>query len=256
MTDDDPLAVLHEAARVLRSERRELADEREAFSQFRTRVGALETTASTARFPTLLTDRTRTAPGRTTPDQVREAYVRTVMCVPHYEEAYGESYRENLERELTPELATAITRSEGLSPGLKRSLADCVDRAIDARESLLEFLEAESEAITDAEERLVGIVGDLESVVAQPLDRAGFHVLISSRDRLDSLEDRCGVLLEERQARIRREHSVSVAGIDDTARYLYGSCRTTHPVLAAIAAVCAGIEEGRRTIDRRLAVVE
>lgn len=249
MTDDDPLAALHDAARALRSERRELEDEREAFSQFRTRIGALETTSVPARPQTLLADRTQTDGG------LREAYVRTVMSVPHFEEVYGESFRESLERELTLELATAITRFEGLSPRLKRSLADCVDRAIDARESLLEFVESELAAITDAEEPLDGIVGELESVVDQPLDRAGFHVLASSRDRLDALEGRCEVLLEERQARIRREYSVSVARIDDTARYLYDSCRTIHPVLAAVAAVCADIEAARRTIDRRLAVV-
>lgn len=250
MTDDDPLLVLESAARALRSERRELADEREAFSQFRERVDALEPTPSPARPPTLLADRPHTEP-----DRLREAYVRTVMSVPHFQEVYSESYRESLARELTEELATAITTADRLSPGLQRSLEDCIDQAIDARRSLIEFIEAELAAITATEERLEGIVGELESIMDQPIDRAGFHVLASSRDRLRSLENRCKTILEERQTRIRTEHSISVVGIDDTAQYLYGSCESDHPVLAAVAGVCAEIEEGRRTIDRRLAVV-
>lgn len=244
---DDPLAVLHDAARALRSERRELEDERKAFSGFRARVGALETTPSTARPPTLLVDRSPRAP-----DGIREAYARTVMSVPPFREVYGESYRESLAPEITLELATAITAANRLSPGLRRSLADCVDRAIDARRSLIAFVEDELTAITDAEERLEAALEELESITDQSLDRAGFHVLASSRGRLDALEDRCELLAEERQARIRREHSVSAVGVDDTAQYLYGSCETNHPVLAAIASVCADIEADRRTIDRRL----
>lgn len=251
MTGDDPLLVIETATRALRSERRELEDERAAFSQFHRRVSALETSPVSGQSPTLLADRARPEL-----DRLREAYVETVMSVPHFDEVYGEPYRESLARELNEELAVAITSAEGLSPQLQRSLEDCIEQAIDGRESLIEFVEAELEALASMRERLEAIVRELESILGQPLGEAGFYVLASSRSRLRALEERCDDLLEERQAHVQREYRVSVADVEDAAQYLYGSCETTHPILAAIATVRTEIEEGRRTIEQRLAVVE
>lgn len=247
---DDPLPLIENATHALRSERRELEDERAAFERFSERLKALDAAPVSGRTPTLLADRSQP-----TLEKLREAYVESVMSVPHFDDVYGESYRESLARELNEELAVAIATAEGLSPQLQRSLEDCVEQAIDGRESLIEFVETELETLASMGERLDEVVRELESILAQPLDEAGFYVLASSRSRLRSLEERCGDLLDERQAHVQREYRVSVAEIDDAARCLYGGCETTHPVLAAIGIVCARLDDARRALERRLAFV-
>lgn len=251
MAGDDPLETLDGGSWAVRKERRELADETKAFEAFLERVKALDSDPVSAQSPPVLVGRPRPVSGR-----LRDAYTETVMSVPHFQAVYGESYQESLTRELNEELAVALATTDRFSPQLQRTLTDCVEEAIAARRSLIEFLEGELADIDATRDELEAIVRKLKSILEQPLDRAGFHVLKSSRERLGALEEDCGRLHRERQATIQREHSVAVAGIDDTAGYLYRPCNTNHPVLAAITRVCAEIESGYRMIDRRLAVVD
>lgn len=251
ITDENPLLIIERASRALRSERQELIDECEAFSQFRDLMSSLDTTPVSTESSTALTYSVHS-----NLDRLQEAYIETVMSVPHFEEAYDESYQESLARELNPELAAAVMTADQLSPQLQELLGNCVDQAITGRTSLIEIFEAELSTLTTMRDRLDEIMEDLESILDQPLEQAEFHVLASSRDRLSSLESCCERYLEERQADLHQQHQVSILDIDNPAHVLYQPCETTHPVLSTIAMVCIRIEDGYRTIDQRLAALE
>lgn len=144
------------------------------------------------------TDRGRTeGPRGVRPDGDERAPLR---------EGYGESCRESLARELTEELATAITAADGCLPTV--SIRPSTH---DGRCSGLSRPNWQQSRMPRIASR--GSSGTSSRSWAQPLDRAGFHVLVSSRDRLDALEDHLTAILEERQTRIRREHSVSAVGM-------------------------------------------
>jgi len=101
---DDPLAA---ARRALAVERQRTTDERDALSTFLDRVRDVDVVEPT---PMQGPKRQLQTPQTTGLATVRDAYVGTVMSVPHYDEEYGDSYGESLEAEFGADVAAALAQ--------------------------------------------------------------------------------------------------------------------------------------------------
>ena len=257
MTPTERLAA---ARRTLRRERERTADEREAFVAFRRAVRdvpARDRPASSA--PPLVPATTglsagpsgevRSPAGTRT---VREAYERTVMGVPHYEEEYGDTLVESLETEFPPEVATGLTTLDRLTPGLKRAVLDATDAALAEREEFLGALDAETDSLRGSTDRLVAVAEEVDALADEPMPDFGAQDAV--RARLGALADRCDAIADDRQTTLRewRDRFDPPAGIPDLPRYLYADLDATYPVLAAVAATGERVTRLRRRVEREM----
>ncbi|GAB3665514.1 DUF7260 family protein [Halopiger thermotolerans] len=266
----EPLATAREP---LERERRQLTAERRAFERFRRRVAALETATPQATAATagagigggIGADTGGVGAGaahagaaaRGRPSEglspVRDAYVKTVMSVPHYDDLYGDTWLESVAEEFSEEQAAALEQHARLRPQLQRSLVTAAAQAVENRAQLLEHVEAERKALADADRELTDGCQNLQSLLDQPLANMEFNALGMTRDRLESLRERCDELATERQTALRRRRRELVIGdVGTLERYFYGNCEHTYPILAAIAELGRGIERGTDAVDRSL----
>ncbi|AEH37432.1 DUF7260 family protein [Halopiger xanaduensis] len=267
----EPLATARE---VLEREDRQLTVEQRAFERFQRRVAALETAAPRATAPTAGTGlgagigtgaagaggvgtgttgttlHSRPSEGLS---QVRDAYVETVMSVPHYDDLYDDTWLESIAEEFSEEQAAALEQHAQLHPRLQRSLVTAAEQVVENRAQLRERVETEREAVDDADRELTDVCEDLQSLLEQPLAQLEFNALRLTRDRLESLRERCDDLATERQTALQRRRQEYVLGNAGTLEdYFYGDCEHTYPILAAIADLGAGIERGTAAVDRSL----
>lgn len=235
-------------------ERDVLDSEIDAFGTFETRLASISTEKSTPAT-------TRPAPGGSLADRssrrpagasIREAYVETVMNVPHYEREYGESYWESLAAELGEELAVALGQSATFSPLLKDQLRTTVRESIQSRKRMRTLLEQEADAIREAKRELRAVVEELEAIRSRPLGRCPREERRRLRADLDELSRRCDRLSQRRQdgdlgpdyfsLRDGTEMSVN--------EYLYQSLPSQYPVLSAVATTVDVVVAIRRRLDR------
>lgn len=243
-----PAAAFDEVEAIVASERRRLTDERDAFEGFVDEVRGID-----PRVPDRSTAIASDRPSQTGLDRVRDAYVRTVMAVPHYHEEYGESLEANVAEELGDGVAAGLTTGATLSPYLKRAILEAGRRAIASREDVLETVEAEAEAVERTADRIASIVEELRSALEQPLERAEFNTLRVTRERLGSLRDRALALAAERQATLRAHTRSIPLDVEDFGAYIYDECETIHPLVSRIAAIVDLIEDAVDRIEDRLA---
>lgn len=264
-----PLATARE---ILERERRQLTAEQRAFERFRRRVAALETVAPQTTVATAGSGISANSDAGTTGgvgigtagtatrcrpseglSQVRDAYVETVMSVPHYDDLYDETWLESVAEEFSEELAAALDQHTQLHPKLQQSLVTAAAQAGDNRTELLERVETEREAVEDAACELSDIRAELQSLLDQPLAHVEFNALRLTRNRLELLRERCDDLALERQTALRRRRrEFPISDIGTLERYFYGDCEHTYPILAAIAQLGKGVERGIAIVDRSL----
>ena len=236
---------IDEATLAVRRERRELTDEKQAFEAFLERVKRLETDQThRSRSQLVLADRSGL-------ETVLDAYLETVMSVPHYADQHDETPLEHLAGELTPELGAAIGSGTQLHPMLKRSLLDAGQQAVTARADVLEWIRTESNALEQAERKLAALLDELESVLGQPLEQLEFNALRLTRDRLERLQRSCDELARWRQEALHR-YPIALTDVGDLVGYLYEDCASRHPVLATVAQLGTVLEDVLRWVDRRL----
>ncbi|WP_049983076.1 hypothetical protein [Halorubrum sp. BV1] len=272
------LGALADAREAVRVERRRVGDEREAFRAFRTRVGSI------ASEPIDAGDRrdasARGVAGGVDPERVRnasgyagvadsgasvdtrapagsglvavrDAYVETVMSVPHYDVEYDDTYERSVREEFGPELCFALTRTSRFHAQYKRSLVDAVDAAIDERERFLDVIDTEAESVARAGSRLAAIDDEREAMVAEAHADADFGTL-------DACRARTSVLVSDvDRIAARRQRVIADAGrtlaLDDDAdvqAYLYQDLPVTYPVLAAVGDVGGRLDALRHSIER------
>lgn len=181
---------------------------------------------------------------------VRKAYRETVMDVPHYEEEYGESMQTNMAAEFDPDLAAAVCEGSGFTPQLQQTLIEHSKRARDRRETFLETLETESEALEEARDALTDIDDELGRMNERPLSTRSFDELADDWERLGRLHDRCQRLVEERQATLRKREVVGQRSLSpgELCPYVYQTQPVTHPVLAEGVRVAELITSARRRV--------
>jgi hypothetical protein len=278
-------ALIDDAREALRVERRRTVDEREAFRAFRGRLEAIPT-ESTLPGGSPATGRggpsgppgiagggvsgPTPAPGATADAgpgvpaappgsglvAVRDAYVETVMSVPHYEAEYDDTYERSVAAEFGRELACALTRNAAYHPDCERALFDAVDAAIEERERLEERLRTEAESLDRAGSRLAAVRREIASLDAA-VPEGDFGALDACRARAGVLVDDCDRIAARRQRVIaahERELRLDEDAVD-LPTYLYGSIDATYPVLAAVGAVGDRLDDLTRRVERAMARV-
>jgi len=261
-------APIDEAREALRVERRRTADEREAFRAFRGRLEAIPT-ESTSPGGSPATGRggpggppgfsgsgSPAVPPGSGLGAVRDAYVETVMSVPHYGDEYDDTYERSVAAEFGPELAYSLTRSAAYHPDCERALFGAVDAATGERERLEERLATEAESLDRAGSRLAAVRREIASLDAVVPD-GDFGALDACRARAGVLVDDCDRIAARRQ-RVIAAHERELRldeGAVDLPTYLYGSIDATYPVLAAVGSVGDRLDGLTRRIERAMARV-
>lgn len=276
LDDDEKLrsveSLLCGARDALRVERRRTVDEREAFEAFRSRVreiaaeatptagpggaAGVSTMTGTAADPS----RFRTGTGSTAPGlvAVRNAYLETVMSVPHYDEEYNDTYERSLAAEFSPEIAVALTREPTLHERYRSSLLAKTTEAVERREEFVDVLGTESASIARAREDLGPVREEVATFARRELKAADFGALDAYRARLTVLAEKCdGIAARRQRDRVDGERAMAVGEVvSDVQAYLYRGLSVTYPVLAAVATVGERIESIRTDVERAMAYAE
>jgi hypothetical protein len=253
------LTYIREARDAVATERDRTHVEMEALDRFRRQVARLEASQATRNAPQ--PTGAGLALAQTAPDppdgglrEVREAYERTVMGVPHFEEDYGEPFATHLSAEFGEEIARAVVAGEQFTPQLKQVLLERADEERAKRENLLRALTSEAENLDEFGDALSSVDDRRESAAAEPLYQRSFPDLFRAWHRIDDLEGECEDLLTERQQSI---HQDRVTPTLDRSRksfhaYLYGDLDVDYPVLADGASVLDRLRTARREVLRTL----
>ncbi|MCU4800288.1 hypothetical protein OB920_07885 [Halobacteria archaeon HArc-gm2] len=246
-TPDDPLEA---ARRALAVETQRTTDERDALSSFLDRVRDVDVVEPT---PMQGPKRQLQTPQTTGLATVRDAYVGTVMSVPHYDEEYGDSYVESLEAEFGADVAAALLQGH-FGEYCKQSVLAKTEQALDERERFLSTLDAERESLADTEERIHGILDRVEGTVDDEDENLSFSALEGRRSTLQNLQTECDEVAADRQAAIRRQHRKLWVprSAPDVPAYVYQALDETYPVLSVIADLGEWITDRRRTVERRM----
>ena len=214
----DPVST---ATNRVEQEQRELERERDAYTEFATRVesiSSVEADPSASCDPPLLTK----SPTSST-DDLRQAYEETVMAVPHFDSVYGESVGEHLVAEFGEEFATLFAASSTVSfaASHKERLLAAITTKVEERDRFLTTLEDERESLLTAYEELESILADLDSPIVPSWYR-------------DQFEARIDEILDARQNVIQRRPSLAPFDSHDLCGYLYRDNSWTYPVLTAL----------------------
>jgi hypothetical protein len=240
------------ALRAVEREHNILSAEHEAFTQYRKRLMATETTstASPERRPAFLDD-TQASQTHSAKDVVYDAYRNTVMQTDHYDIEYGESFQANLRAEFGTELATAVMSAHPYTAFLKRRLVTAANDAIDNRERLLEALDKEEAALEEGHSVLRDVEQDVIAIASRPIAMCASDERRQLRTDLTALRDRCDSLAERRQIGDLNPERFVVTRMDvsSIAVYLYQDLKWSHPVLAAIGILSSRLAD----LDQRLA---
>lgn len=246
-TPDDPLGA---ARHTLAVERQRTVDERDALSAFLDRVRDLNIIEPS---PTRGPRRQIQTPQTTSLASVRDAYEETVMSVPHYDEEYGDSYAESLEAEFGPDVAAALVQGR-FGEYCKQSVLAKAEQAQDERERFLSTLDAERASLVDTEERIHGILDQVERAVDEEGEELSFSAVEGVRSTLLDLRSECDELAADRQAAIRRQHRQLWVprSAPDVPTYVYQELDETYPVLSTIADLGKCITNRRRIVEQRI----
>ncbi|WP_198664642.1 hypothetical protein [Halorubrum sp. 48-1-W] len=262
-------AYVRDAETVCRRERRRVMDEHDAFEEFADRITALDpcpTEATAPSAPATQVVGTRHGTGDWGVGDIRlrrvlDTYRDTVMSLPHYSEEYDETVGESIAAELGPDTTVSLASNGTLSPGLQSALVDRSRRASAARRSLADAIDAELDALADADTTLSGI-DRRRSRLNQHLDgiqqgrRA--DASIDVWERLGELESECEAVADDRQSTLRDPPMSPERVADDVETGFYGYLYAPmdgpdHPVLASIATLVDRIREDRDRVARRIA---
>lgn len=226
-----------EARAAVAEERSRTATEQEAFSRFARQVTRLDPSQPAYQLAagegvagtTAVTSQSAPDHGL---EAVREAYERTVMAMPHYEEEYAEPLARHMAEEFGQEVATAVTGGTQLTPELQQVLVDRAREAARDRDRLMCRLDHEAEALEDADDQLTSIAADLDGARDRSFSSWGFERLVDEWHRLGELESRLSRLLASRQDTLESRGMTGVRnGHRELNQYLYADLETSFPVL-------------------------
>lgn len=216
-------------------ENRRILAEIEAFEEF---VDRLESDVTLSR-PAQTTSGMRALteqPRNSGTGELREAYESTVMSVSHFSEDYDETFYENLTAEFGAELAAMIYQAGHIDEQCKSAVESLSITAIHERENLAETIQAEQESIDTISSQLHDIAVEIDSLSTIEFVAKDFGGLEAFWTRLQTLEDKCDTIADERQETIR-SHSRKL-GTDNSETclscYLYKDLTEAYPILASI----------------------
>jgi len=268
--------LLDDVCEALRTERRCVVDEREAFHAFRGRVASVPSEPirtdggagpAAGEGPIGVSGRTRAVrtsgpagasasgpPAGSGLVAVRDAYQETVMSVPHYDIEYDDTYERSVAEEFGPELAYALTRGSRFHAECKRSLLAATETAIEERERFVETIQSETESVDRAASRLAPIRSEVASTARTEFSEDGFGTLDAYRARTEALIDDCDRIAARRQRELASHERDLASDCDlDIPTYLYHDLDATYPVLATVGAVGDRLDDLKRRIERAMA---
>jgi hypothetical protein len=238
MTDGtDGIAAAREA---VRRARRRVDDERQAFGAFVHRLDRLAVERH-RRHRTPVTD--GGLPRDAGLGAVRTAFAETVLSVPH---APPETtVDDGLEDAFDADLAATVVDADTLRPAVRRRLVRAGTRACDRRRRLCEYLDAELDALEEADAAVAAIADDLSTVTTD----ADVRALRAAHADLAVLDVRRQELVAD-----RREALAGVPPVPGDASRLpaYLVADETDPVLAALEGLGAALQRTRRDVERAL----
>ena len=185
-------------------------------------------------------------------ETVREQYRETAMSVPRYEEVYGESFREHLRAEFGADLASVVLRDDDLTEPIQSLLVSQATTATLERKQHLELLDAEYEAVVNANSQLQSTETVLTDVDPSYLYQYSFEELFEYEDEIRGEIETCQELIKTRQHEIHSSSNQfhSRSGKTVLQEYLYQSLETSFPVLST------ALGQVRKLNDRRQAVID
>ena len=240
------------ARRALRVERRKIVDEREAFEAFRDRLGRIAAEAAPASGPPL---RYRADPAGRGLRAVKTAYEETVMSVPHFVDDYDETYEASVEAEFGADLAVVLTGESAFDDRYRRTLIDRTETAIEEREVFLETLDAEAESLARGESGLADLREAVGELAAGSHADRDFGALDARRAQVPVLRRKCDAVAARRQADLRaqRRRMRLPSSFPNVPAYLYAGLDDRYPILAAVGALGARLDEIKGDIERAMA---
>jgi len=241
------------AVECLRTERRRVVDEREAFAAFERRMRELDGCGGSVRETTPGVQLATTGPQRGL-EAVKNAYDATVMSVPHYDEEYDEPFSQHVRGEFGPELAALLTRRGTFDSRARQAVLAAASEAQESRSRLIEAVDAERESFEELAGELLSLLAELPEYEEAAFPERRFGTLDAYRARLLVLEEQCRDAVDRRQGALveqRRSLSLPIEG-PDVPTYLYRDLETTYPLVATAADTLDHVESLRRDVERAL----
>jgi len=229
--------VLARAIEIVTNEAEIITAEREALTEFCSRVRAIATDddprLGMQTTPQRLVEKPEPSESLRA---VRTAYRETVMEVPHYESEYDETFEEHVTTEFSHTIANNLTDGAVLTAPLHSALIEAVEQRTATRDAFRRELRQERQSLEFVDDSL----GDIESRTHQISCRLERVTAVeqrnSLRDELRRLERECGHLADNRQATIHQRSQREWEGISSGSLlvYLYDELETPTPALHAI----------------------
>ena len=237
----------------LRSERRAVTEEIDAFDAFLDRVREIppESPAPVGGVRGIDHGGSESGSGL---DAVRVAYEETVMGVSHYDEDYGDTYLESVVAEFGPEIGGALTDGLRFQPRLKRATVGKAESCRADRERFLETLDTESESVDAVGSELQDIEAELRGLESGPSVR-GYGALEAEWRRLDVLGETLDQAATTRQRAIirqRREFTIP-SSAPDVPTYLYSGFDDDYPLLSFCVDLRKRVRRAKAERERGLA---
>ena len=246
----------------VRAERRRCAGERESFEAFRSAladvetVGRAESAAAESATPAAVHAVGASEAG--SDDGVRrmcEAYRRTVMAVPHYDEEYGEPLAENLAREFGADVAAAVAGASTVTDSLRDAVDDAAAASRTERDEFVDLLDREGTSLRTVECGLDETADRLDDVDPRECPPAsdGFDELSGHYGVVEGLRERLDDLAADRQRTLASHRRTLSDGVPSVTEFLYSDADETFPVLARVAETGERLDAAERRITGRLA---
>ena len=247
----------------VRAERRRCAGERDSFEAFRSALADVETVgraegvaADGSAGPAAVHTVGSVQTGRN--DGVRrmcEAYRRTVMAVPHYDEEYGEPLTENLAQEFGADVATAMANASVLTDDLCDAVDDAAAVSRTERDEFVDLLDREESSLETVERRLDEVTDRLDVIdpCERPPTNEGFDELRERYDAVRDLRERLDELAADRQQTLAAHRRTLSDRVPSVTEFLYPDMDEQFPVLAGIAEVGERLDAVEHRITDRLA---
>lgn len=231
-----PRSLLDHLRASIRTERRLVTAEVEAFDAFLDRVESI-TPGRPASTPAVQAggyERERSGGGLSA---IRSAYEQTVMSCEHYDDEYADTYAESVTAEFGPEIGTFLADGSRLQPHIRRALIERARTCQDDREHLLDMIEMEAESVDAVATEFRSIEAEIRefSPCPDPTATGSYGALEAEWRRLDVLAEQVSDLSATRQRAIIAQRRRFHLPIDapDMPVYLYQELDDEYPLLSS-----------------------
>lgn len=250
-----PKQLFEAVQRELHTEHTRTSDELAAFESFAERIREISTKQiGSSAGPAALTEYPSGKGIRT----VRKIYRSTVMGVAHYDEEYGDGLFESVAEEFGPSVADTLRENGTLDAQVKQVLLALTAQAITRRRRHLNVIDAESESVREAADRLRPIAEEINAIDRVDFEAESFGGLDGYRARTEELLDQCDAVAKTRQSDLC-DHQSTIGLSEGTATiplYMYQNLDVRFPVLSVIATLGEQIEAIQWDISRAVCQYE